>query len=303
MIKTEILYHSNCLDGMMSAAIVYKYLTEQLNYTEDEFRFTPVKYQEPLPKLTPDSYVYIVDFSYPREVILDLHEKHENVIILDHHKTAQEQLLGLRNAFFDINESGATLTWKYFYPEKPVPYTVQMIRDRDLWLWELPQTEAFTEAIYNLLKLDVKSWQRLLTSNCTNPDDLGVVVNNLIGQGKAIVAASRNQIEKQLDNVYWSKLPLHDDLIPMINSGHLISKTCQALYTKFSDAPYVAMWTLKDDKVFVALRSSSTGADVSQIAKVYGGGGHKNSAGATIPAAKWFETQMRYLNGRESHSS
>jgi oligoribonuclease NrnB/cAMP/cGMP phosphodiesterase (DHH superfamily) len=286
--KVSVLYHANCLDGMMSAAIVYKYLTEELKLPKDDLRFLPVKYQENPPILRPDSKVYIVDFSYPREVILDLQSRHE-VIIYDHHKTAQEQLLGIKGALFDMDESGATLTWKQLFPNKPVPYTVQMIRDRDLWLWELPESKSFTEAVYNLLDMTVESWQRLLTTNSTNPYDFGVVISNLISQGDAIVAASNNQVKRQLENVYWAKLPLHDDLIPMINSGHLISETCQAMYTKFPEAPYVAMWTMKGDLVYVSLRSSSTGADVSQVAKVYGGGGHSKSSGFTTQVGQWFK--------------
>jgi len=280
MKKVEVLYHANCLDGMMSAAIVYKYLTEELKLSKDDLRFLPVKYQEDPPILRPDSKVYIVDFSYPRNVILDLQSRHE-VVIYDHHKTAQEQLLGIKGALFDMDESGATLTWKQLFPNQPVPFAVQMIRDRDLWLWEMPQTKAFTEALYNLEDMKVERWQSLFNDT---------YVFDLINKGDAIVAASNKQVERQLNNVYWSKLPLHDDVIPMINSNHLISETCQAMYNKFPDAPYVAMWTLKDDKVFVSLRSSPTGADVSQIAKVYGGGGHSKSAGATIPLNQWFKS-------------
>lgn len=33
------------------------------------------------------------------------------------------------------------------------------------------------------------------------------------------------------------------------------------------------------------LRSIEGGADVSEVAKVYGGGGHKNAAGFTVPYA------------------
>lgn len=286
MIKFEILYHANCLDGIMSASIVYKYLKE-CDISPEEMRFTPVRYQEALPQLTPNALVYIVDFSYAREVILDLQSKHE-VIIYDHHKTAQEQLLGLRNAFFDLKESGASLTWKQLFPDQPVPYTVQMIRDRDLWLWQLPDTKPFTEAVYNLLNMDVITWQRLLTTNCQDEDNLGQVLSDLINQGNVITKVAENQVQKQLQNVYWSKLPLHNDLIPMINSGHLISETCQAMYTKFTQAPYVAMWTMKDDKVFVSLRSSPTGADVSEVAKVYAGGGHSKSAGFTTTVKQWF---------------
>lgn len=311
---TYILYHANCLDGMMSAAIAYKYFEEMATlYVDkdnpyrksykaladltgiptqiepvnpeqsylDKVHFIAVSYQEPVPELIPDSTVYILDFSYPREVLLKLMEDHQKVLVLDHHKSAKEQLSGFANAFFNMDESGATMTWKYFYPDQPVPLAVQMIRDRDLWLWEMPNTKPFTEAVYNLEQMDVKQWQVLFNDT---------YVFDLINKGQAIVKASENQVARQLKSMYWACLPQHcKDVVPFINSSHLISETCQAMYTNYPEAPYVVMWYQVGDTVKVSLRSrKDTGADVSAVAKVYGGGGHLRASGFSIEAEDWF---------------
>ena len=297
MNKTYVLYHANCLDGMMCAAIAYKYFQELANtlnlkdptYTDEQYldrvQYIPVKYQEDPPVMEPNSIVYILDFSYPRKTLFDLMEEHKEVLILDHHESAKKQLSGFANAFFNLNESGATMTWNYFFPDKEIPYTVQMIKDRDLWQWQLPDTHSFTEAVYNLLDMDVKQWQRLLTSD----NELSSTVQDLINQGDSLLTVSRKQIDKQLNKLYWAKLPQHDELIPMINSPHLISETCEAMYNKFPEAPYVVMWNCEGDVVKLSLRSSKTGANVSLVAGVYGGGGHPHASGATIPTQQWFQ--------------
>lgn len=286
---------------MMSAAIAYKYFQElapDLNLIDptysvqeykDRVKYIPVKYQEDPPSMEPNSIVYILDFSYPRETLLDLMEDHDEVWVLDHHESAKKQLSGFNNAFFNLNESGATLTWRYFFPTQPVPYTVQMIKDRDLWQWQLDETRPFTEALYNLFDMNVEEWQRLLVANATDKKDLGYIVNDLINQGSTLLKASHKQIERQLNNVYWAKLPRHDDLIPMINSPHLISETCEAMYNKFPEAPYVAMWYCEGEVVKVSLRSSKTGANVSIVAGMYRGGGHPGAAGFNIPIQQWFK--------------
>ena len=71
--------------------------------------------------MEPGSEVYILDFSYPRQVMESLLSQHVKVIALDHHKTAQEALLGLRGALFDMNRSGAMISWEYFHPEREIP--------------------------------------------------------------------------------------------------------------------------------------------------------------------------------------
>ena len=42
----------------------------------------------------PGSRIYILDFSYPLETMLELHRQHESVMLLDHHETARDALEG-----------------------------------------------------------------------------------------------------------------------------------------------------------------------------------------------------------------
>ena len=87
----------------------------------------------------------------------------KDVIVIDHHKTAMQSLEGLSDAItkrFDMQECGATLAWKTFFPKEPVPVLLQYVRDRDLWLKELPLTEethiAFSTLRYGLKTIEAK---------------------------------------------------------------------------------------------------------------------------------------------------
>jgi nanoRNase/pAp phosphatase (c-di-AMP/oligoRNAs hydrolase) len=59
--------------------------------------------------------VYMLDISWDRKTILDLRERAKDLLIIDHHATAEKELGGLDFAIFDMNKSGAVLTWEYFF--------------------------------------------------------------------------------------------------------------------------------------------------------------------------------------------
>jgi hypothetical protein len=54
------------------------------------------------------------------------------VTLIDHHKTALEDLAGLPSlhTFTDLERSGATLAWDYLFPDKPRPLLLGHIEDR-----------------------------------------------------------------------------------------------------------------------------------------------------------------------------
>lgn len=127
---TTVLYHANCKDGFGAAWAAYQHFGESAKYI-------PVQYSEPLPEIEDGDNVFIVDFSYSRDILVPLSERC-NLTVIDHHKTAFEALTGLNFATFDMNRSGAVLTYKHFFPDRTPPDLLFYIQDRDLWLWNLP---------------------------------------------------------------------------------------------------------------------------------------------------------------------
>ncbi len=117
---TVCIFHANCADGFGAAWVVRKAL--------GEIDFHGAKYQEPPPDVTGKD-VVMVDFSYKRPVLLEMAEKANSILILDHHKTAVEDLIDLPanvTAKFDMGRSGAMLTWEHFFPgEAPPPLAMK----------------------------------------------------------------------------------------------------------------------------------------------------------------------------------
>lgn len=267
--QLHVIYHNKCLDGLMSAAVVlHKYKEEA------DVHFYPANYQEPLPDL-PEGRVITVDFSYPKEVMVEL-AKTRDVLVLDHHRTAQENLLGLQFALFDMTECGATLSWKHFFPNTELPLILSYIRDRDLWLWEYDQTKYFTAGLRYFVENTPQGFEQLLS----DPD----LALKVIKEGKIAHQVQEIQSLQQLSGMYWSSLPGRTERVPTVNTNHLISETCHNMIEQHPEAPYVVAWYKKNENtVCYSLRSAKgTGANVSEIAKQYGGGGHYNAAGFTI---------------------
>ena len=133
MVNNLIIYHQvkpgvDCSDGIVSAWVVQKYLKNN-NLTQfDIVDFFGDYYQnQNTPSVEAYHRIFVVDFSYPAEVLLEWRKSTTEIFVIDHHKTAMESLSSLestilgRGITFDLNECGATLTWKFFFPEEPVP--------------------------------------------------------------------------------------------------------------------------------------------------------------------------------------
>jgi len=65
------------------------------------------------------------------------------VIVLDHHITAKDRMETYELSYFNMDMSGASIAWQYFFPEEEMPYFVRMIEDRDLWRKQIEDTDNF----------------------------------------------------------------------------------------------------------------------------------------------------------------
>jgi len=253
------IYHGNCADGFGAAWVVRKIAPNA--------EFVAGVYQTMPPDVTGKD-VVMVDFSYKRPVLIDLASRAKSILIIDHHKTAAEDLVDLPanvKTVFDMNHSGAVLTWNYFFPDTAPPRLLLHIEDRDLWKFLLPYTREIQANLFSY-PYDFKVWDSLMETE----------VAELVAEGCAIERKHFKDIAELLPIVTR----------PMIIGGYLVS--CANLpYIHSSDAghtlcatnPFGACyWDTPEGRVF-SLRSTDTGVDVGAIAKVYGGGGHRNASG------------------------
>jgi oligoribonuclease NrnB/cAMP/cGMP phosphodiesterase (DHH superfamily) len=263
-----ILYHGNCYDGFGAAYAAWKALG-------DTAKYIPVSYGNPLPEMPDAEVVYILDFSYSKEILLELAKK-TSVIVLDHHKTAQENLAELvslkenqlcpndANPFviFDMDHSGAYLAWDFFHPSKPVPKLIMHLEDRDLWRFKLEGSKEIHSALVSL-PFDFKVWDTL-------------DADSLIAEGAACLRFESSVVDKIVSKSWVGEIDNHK--VPMVNTAAHWSEVGHALLDKYPEAPFAACFTVFNDSVMWSLRSRID-FDVSEVAKKFGGGGHRQAAG------------------------
>lgn len=265
-----MLYHANCLDGFGAAYSAWRKFGDLADYL-------PVNYGEAPPDVKGKE-VYILDFSYKRDVLLHLADEAKSLKVIDHHKTAAEDLAGLPFAQFDMGKSGCVLAWEYFHNSSylVVPDALQYIQDRDLWKFEMPSTKAFCEALRNTVPFDFHAWDDVCVST--------VEAENLVSMGEMLLEVFDNDIENLLPFQHsvslFSYLGLACNAPPKYAS-ELGNKLAQQSGT-FGMVYFYAGPTNKAPGEWRCSLRSIGDFDVSAIAKRFGGGGHKNAAGFSV---------------------
>lgn len=265
MNRPLVIYHADCADGFTAAWVAHLYYTKRGIDPE----LVAARYGDAPPDVAGRD-VLIVDFSYPREVLVRMHEEARALLVLDHHKTAREALEGLPFAFFDEGRSGAMLAWDYFFSDRPegfrVPDLVRYVQDRDLWRWELPQSREINAALGSL-DFDLERWTDLA----------GVGLEGLIEGGRAILRYQERVLRRQLARARTCDFLGHR--APVVNATALVSELGNALAVEH---PFAVVWFEVEGGYVYSLRSSASNpahVDVSQLAREHGGGGHRHAAG------------------------
>lgn len=266
MKPTFVLYHANCPDGFAAAWAAWMSLGDAATYL-------PVSYGQPLPEIPNEAIVYIVDFSFPRDVLAAL-DARAWVHVIDHHTTAQEALRGLPFVTFDMSKSGAVLTWEHFHKE-PVPELLHYVQDRDLWQWQLARSKEINAALWKGTPREFSRWKDLC-----HLWDKGVTTGKerLIEAGEIIATYDALTVDSLCKHPHW--LRILSWTVPAVASPVLQSEIGHQLLQLHPSAPFaVAYMTLDDGTFAYSLRARADDFDVSVVAKEFGGGGHKAAAG------------------------
>lgn len=276
--STYILYHANCTDGAGAALAAYLKFGGTAEYI-------PVQYGRPYPEMAPGSLVYLVDFSYPEQQLLEIADRAAQVVVIDHHKTAKDTLEHIKHphlkVWFDMEQSGAVMTWKYFHHERAVPPLLQHIQDRDLWQFKLPGSKRIHRGLG--MVPDWHDWAQYLYTTV-----------DLVDAGAAIIQFLNVQIDTIISHPprEWE---LTGDIVPIYNlPGFLISDALAAALDKYPECQYAVGYIDMPDRIMYSLRGRK-GFDTTVISSQYGGGGHPGASGFKI--TKGDSLEQRLLNG------
>ncbi len=285
------IYHGNCADGFTAAWAVWR--------CWPDIAFHAGVYGEPPPDVR-GKHVLMVDFSYKRPVLEQMADDACTITILDHHKTAEADLrdfvrpemfeftshpfsdfrstavfMGLCNvrARFDMEKSGAMLAWEFCH-DQPAPSIVIYVQDRDLWRFALPFSREIAAYIFSH-SYDFATWNRIQSML-----DEPMLLQAAADQGAAIERKHHKDIADLLKQTQRTMV-IGGQRVPVANLPYTMSS--DAAGQMAADAPFAACYFDRADARIFSLRSRPFGADVSQIAAAYGGGGHRNAAGFQMP--------------------
>jgi len=278
-----VIYHAPCPDGFAAAYAAWRKFGDNASYL-------PAGHGLNFDVNLAGKEVYMLDFSLKRPQVEAIFAQAKSFLILDHHKTAQEDLADLPYASFDMHHSGAGLAWDYFHPGIPRPSLINFVEDRDLFVWKYKEkTEYFTSNL-DTQPYDFKAWHRIAELD-QHPVDLARFIEDGRQMSEKFQWAARKLAELA------ESVEFHGYAAARINLPGLFT-TDVGRYIYEKNGTLALLWHIKDGLLYVSMRSTSD-VDVGAIAKQYGGGGHKNAAGFHLDIKKpeTLEFMQRYLFG------
>jgi hypothetical protein len=271
---TNVVFHFPCKDGFGAA---WAYHSSRAG-SGDKVIYRPANHdgkavEEMLasPTLANEEVIFL-DFCPKREQLEAVSKKALMCVVYDHHKTAQEDCGDLPYVHIDLNKSGAGIAWDTFCRTKR-PFLIDCIEDGDLWRWKVPDSDKVL-IVLETTKFDFDVWSQFATRLETLSGRKEIIEKGThYVEYRSIVTrqlTSRRKIHK-LTNLGTNKVTL-----PAVNASIYQSGIGNILAKKIG--PAACVYYSNGERTFFSLRSTDAGLDVSEIARHYGGGGHRNAA-------------------------
>lgn len=294
-----MLYHANCADGFGAAWAAW------LKWG-DAVKFVPVSYgQEPPSVVGCD--VLIGDFSFKRNQLAAMLQDASSIVILDHHETAEAELAPFRFqesspgaisaadtsgmlrdlselgrppcvAVFDMNRSGARMVWDFCFPNEEAPLLIRLIEDRDLWRFTMPETKPFGVWL-RCEPFDFERWEMIAQELNDR-----MYCERIMSEAAAMQRFFDQKVQEIGRLARRGLIDGHE--VPLCNCPPMFSSEVgHWLLDNNESAPFVVCYSDQGKARGYSLRSRDDRMNVADIARKYGGGGHRNAAGFGVPLA------------------
>ena len=266
--KRLVIYHGDCVDGFTAAWAIW-----HLCPGWRDAEYLAARYGDPPPDLRGVSEVLIVDFSYPRDVLMAMRERCR-VRVLDHHKTAAADLDRLDDCVFDMERSGAGIAWdEYATPTSLVngqrPWLVNYVEDRDLWRFALPESREIN-AFLRSQEFSFARWEELWAMDWVQA----------AARGRGCLDHINAYVRAAIKHAYLCEMDR--ERFPIVNVTYeSCSEVADALldYNEDSENGMAGYYFRRGDgRIQYGFRSRGR-YDVAEFAKRFGGGGHQHAAG------------------------
>lgn len=269
-----VCFHHDDEDGRASGAVVRYALGKDSHLIEIDYDDLTIPWE----LINKADKVVVVDISFPLQEMQKLAAGRE-LIWIDHHISAIKEMQGVADAWSglrDINDAACVLAWKYFFPDRPVPRAVVLIGDRDVWRWAEKDTGPFVEGIH---VRDTRSendalWVPLLEENQQ-------AFNEILTEGARLREIRLDEINSLVERRGFEVIFFGERTLAVNAPGN------GDIGQRSRDLGYEIAYCYEDRMERGVLATNVTlfsrEADVSVIAKKFGGGGHAHAAGFSFP--------------------
>jgi uncharacterized protein len=282
----QIFYHKKDSDGFACAWAFNRYFDpvhlldhdrRWIDPNEPNFQLIPFDYGDKLPKEIAETVVF-ADCTPTRAQLHCLVDVCEKVIIIDHHKTAWVELTNVPGVEYHYDETSAAceMVWKFLFRDK-VPDLIKYVADRDLWKFVLPCSRTINLRI-NSYPWEFRAWDEMFAREITIAgfSNEGFAIFDF--QQRMIQEAIRTQhkvilIRGEIRQEFWAIQCSTPQIISEL--GNVLAlvlpeKRCCIYF--FDGSKWQFSFRSKDE------------VDVGSMAKLLGGGGHRNASGTYWPS-------------------
>jgi hypothetical protein len=265
-----VIYHGrNCPDGFAAALAAWLYYDGQAEFLGLDHGDT--KSVDDLPALQGRA-VYILDFSFSPELLRSIEERAAKLVMLDHHKSAAEKLTGFACrcgiVHFDMSKSGARLAWEFFHPEEAVPDLVRFVEDRDIWVWQYPESAGFLAAL-DMEPFEFGRWNEIASFDAMQ---LSIYVE----RGRAMDEKFSKLAAGIAEGAQAISFNGQQGL--MVNAPGVFHSLVGDILSRQSGS-FALMWTAGQGGVIKVGLRSQAGFNCIPLAESMGGGGHAQACG------------------------
>lgn len=272
-----VLYHGKgCPDGFAAALAAWLYYEGQGEFLGLDHG--DIKSVADLPAIDGRA-VYVLDFSFAPEILQGIEQRAAKLVLLDHHKSAAEKLTGFACrcgvVHFDMSKSGARLAWEFFQPDRSLPDLVRFVEDRDIWVWQYPQSAGFLAAL-DMEPFEFERWSQIASFT---PEQLEL----FMARGQAM----DEKFSKLCADIAEGAQPIvfNGQRGLMVNAPGVFHSLVGEILSKQSGT-FALMWSATQGGVVkVGLRSQRS-FDCIPLAESMHGGGHAQACGFRMGAER-----------------
>lgn len=292
-----VIFHSqdgnnHCDDGFAAAWVFWKKFGDKTTFWPGVYGTEPPLYE--ISQLGGcNEHLVLVDFSYKRAQMKALARQPVNLTVLDHHKTASAELLGLVDELtheepgwpqddfgqfiglphirFDMEKSGALMAWEYCFPGEMAPDLLLRIEDNDLRRTPRRYDDSlFVQAALRAYPQTFDQWDTLMSCDIADVAAEGVSIRRFI-EAKV----------RELKRTAWRAQIAGTEML-VCNAPWFLASDLAGQLAEDDEGQRAAVYFDQEHRRVFSLRARGD-ADVSEIAKKMGGGGHKGAAGFEVP--------------------